>query len=382
MKNIVGPPVEGENFFGRMSEIKYAWQKIKDGNNLILPSPRRVGKTSFAKKLIDHAKRNDWKVLEFNFEGLRTEEEFVKLFIYELENQNLWTISKKEVQKLFCSIKGFKYTGDNFEFTGDFDHYKKDIYQKLSELINHNAPTLILIDEFTVLLRAISNSKEHEHLIYFLNFLRVLRQKSSKIRWIYSSSISIQNFAFIHGVSQTVNDFLPIELTPFPDDVASDLLKKLASSHGIYLSQNNIEFMIRKIGWNMPYYLQAYFEQVNHAFVIERATINERKLEDAYKNLVQSNKFDTWVDRLKEYDELEKPASYVLKILSKDHAGLTRDAMNNALISRINKDIEEVEEIVGKLVKLLSQEGYLERSEDRYFFRSPLLRDFWNNYAN
>lgn len=382
MKNIVGQPVEGENFFGRKSEIQYAWQKIEDGNNLILPSPRRVGKTSFAKKLLENAEHQNWKVMEFNFEESRTEEEFIKLFIRALENQNLWSRGKKEVGKLFSSIEGVKYTSEKLEFTLNFDHYKKDIYQKLSELINHNEPTLILIDEFTVLLHAIFKTKGHEDMTQLLNFLRALRQKSSKIRWIFSSSISIQNFTFIHGVSQTVNDFLSYELRPFSDDEAKELLKKLAASESIYLTQNLIDAMVKKIGWNMPYYIQAYFEQVNQAHSIDREAINENKIIEAYDRLIRSNKFDTWVVRLNEYDELEKPAKHVLKMLSKDHSGLTRDAMNNALMPHLNKDIDDIEEIVGKLIKLLSQDGYLERLDDRYFFRSPLLRDFWNQHTN
>lgn len=382
MKNIVGQPVQGENFFGRTIELNYAWQKIEDGNNLILPSPRRVGKTSFAKMLLDRARQKEWKVLDFNFEELRTEEEFIKLFIAALENQNLWAKGKKEVVKLLNSIEGFKYNGKIIEFSVNFDHYKKDIYQKLGELINHDTPALIIVDEFTVLLQAIYNAKGSENLTHFLNFLRGLRQRTSKIRWIYSSSIGIQNFTFIHGVSQTVNDFLEFELRPFSNDEASEFLKILASSHQIYLSQNHVDLMIQKIGWNMPYYIQAYFEQVSQMCAIERAVVNENTLSEAYDKLIRSNKFNTWVDRLNQYNELEKPAKEMLKMLSKDHSGLTRDALNNILMAYMKKEIDEVEEIVEKLIKLLSHDGYLERLEDRYFFRSPLLRDFWNNYAN
>lgn len=32
MHNIIGPPVTGEDFFGREKEIQYAWKSIKNGN--------------------------------------------------------------------------------------------------------------------------------------------------------------------------------------------------------------------------------------------------------------------------------------------------------------------------------------------------------------
>ena len=50
--NIIGPPVEGENFFGREKELDFAWNHIKKGNSIILSAPRRIGKSSFAKKLL------------------------------------------------------------------------------------------------------------------------------------------------------------------------------------------------------------------------------------------------------------------------------------------------------------------------------------------
>ena len=47
----IGPPVIGEDFFGRWNELKKAEVLIQD-NNLMLAAPRRVGKTSFARRLI------------------------------------------------------------------------------------------------------------------------------------------------------------------------------------------------------------------------------------------------------------------------------------------------------------------------------------------
>ena len=55
MKNKAGPPVEGDDFFGREKELAYAWRKLQSGNSLLLAAPRRVGKTSFAKKLLSLA---------------------------------------------------------------------------------------------------------------------------------------------------------------------------------------------------------------------------------------------------------------------------------------------------------------------------------------
>ena len=49
LKLKIGSPVAGEDFFGRNAELRKAETLIED-NNLMLAAPRRVGKTSFAKR--------------------------------------------------------------------------------------------------------------------------------------------------------------------------------------------------------------------------------------------------------------------------------------------------------------------------------------------
>ena len=42
VKNLVGPPVVGEDFVGRKEELAEAVRMISQGNSLLLASPRRV----------------------------------------------------------------------------------------------------------------------------------------------------------------------------------------------------------------------------------------------------------------------------------------------------------------------------------------------------
>jgi AAA+ ATPase superfamily predicted ATPase len=51
-----GPVVEGNDFYGREKELRYAWETlISKGTSLLLSAPRRVGKTSFSKKMLKMA---------------------------------------------------------------------------------------------------------------------------------------------------------------------------------------------------------------------------------------------------------------------------------------------------------------------------------------
>ena len=62
LKLKIGPPVIGEDFYGRDVELDRAEVLIQD-NNLMLAAPRRVGKTSFAKRLMDVQCAKGWNTI-------------------------------------------------------------------------------------------------------------------------------------------------------------------------------------------------------------------------------------------------------------------------------------------------------------------------------
>jgi uncharacterized protein len=75
INNITGSPVEGDNFYGREKELEFAWNKIQNGNSLVLSAPRRVGKSSFGKRLIKIAKKEGWNTLEIDLEEIQSEKD-------------------------------------------------------------------------------------------------------------------------------------------------------------------------------------------------------------------------------------------------------------------------------------------------------------------
>lgn len=46
LRNLVGPPVQGEDFWGRAAELEQFVELLEGGENIALVAPRRVGKTS------------------------------------------------------------------------------------------------------------------------------------------------------------------------------------------------------------------------------------------------------------------------------------------------------------------------------------------------
>ncbi len=62
ISNKIGPPVEGDDFFGREKEIQKANRLLDSSHSLLLSAPRRIGKSSLAKRLIEEKRIRDGNV--------------------------------------------------------------------------------------------------------------------------------------------------------------------------------------------------------------------------------------------------------------------------------------------------------------------------------
>jgi len=150
-----GPPVEGNDFYGRKDDLRKAWEYyILKGVSLKLSAPRRVGKSSFSKKLLKLAKENGWKTLYLDLQGISTEGEFVKLFKEELQKEEWWKNVKSKtgntIIKLFDSIKDLEVAGNKISVNTNV--WRSDNYGKIKQLIENTEEILIVIDELTIFL--------------------------------------------------------------------------------------------------------------------------------------------------------------------------------------------------------------------------------------
>jgi uncharacterized protein len=383
MKNIIGPPVEGDDFFGREDEMTYVWQTIVDGNSIILPAPRRVGKSSFAKKLLAIAKQKSWETIEINLEEIHTEPAFIALFIDKLKGLSWWEKAKDKAVGLLESFRSIKPTikYDDVEVQLEWQRQREDVYKAIAGLLDHQKPTLVFFDELTVLLTSIAKAENGKvEVANFLHWLRSLRQVSgTKIRWIFCSSVGIENFAYAHQLSDTLNDVPPYHLKAFDVGTSLALIKALEKDSGIELDDSVRQAMLDKVRYYLPYFLQILFEKISATIKIEKAAINVQIVNTAYQALLDESYLNTWVERLKEqYGELEKDAFALLKHICQAEKGTKRDNLQNLLLSRHN-DPDIAEDRLSTLLYMLRNDGYLMDEAGLYHFRSPLIRDFWYN---
>jgi len=365
IKNITGTPAEGVDFFGRTKETEQAIELLEDGNNLILAAPRRVGKSSFARKLIEEMNSKGWKGHNLNLEKLYSESDFVRHFLREIKGENWW--GKDIPEKFGISVK---------DFSIEFNKQKQDIYREIEKELPHNENTLIVLDELTVFFE---NALEEKEVKKFLEWLRGLRQEShSKIRWIFCSSISIEHFTHKQNLSHAINDFTPFKLAELKDDEPYKLIKALSDSKNIQFSDEHINYMLVKLAWHLPFFIQILFKEIVD-LVRDGKELSNKTIDIAYHNLLSIDLyFYRWTERLISYGDEKRLAHIILNELSRTNNGKRKNQLYDLVNSELN-DAEKTDVVFKPLLNLLETDGYVINNNDKYSFRSPLLRDYWYN---
>ena len=99
---VYGMSVEGENFTDRIKETARLKKDFENGLNVILMSPRRMGKTSLVKKVKSEIKDPKLKVVLMDVYDCRSEYDFYNRFASSILKQ---TASKTE--QVLENIKKF-----------------------------------------------------------------------------------------------------------------------------------------------------------------------------------------------------------------------------------------------------------------------------------
>lgn len=259
ISNKIGPPVEGDDFFGREKEIQKANKLLDSSHSLLLSAPRRIGKSSLAKRLIEEKKNQGWKCVYIDLEETTTEDGFLNLVIEAFCKNGIWKQVAEGMSKglasVLESIEKISLGPVQFNFAKKED--QEDLYKNLKELIRHDEDTFIVVDELTLFLTILSKGEDGvEKVAFILNWLRSLRQVSkTKVRWLFCGSVGLRNFTSAMNLGYTVNDLTEFSLDELSRGEAAGLLTELCKSENIEMCDELVEYTLNKLYWNIPYFI-------------------------------------------------------------------------------------------------------------------------------
>lgn len=379
ISNKVGPPVTGDDFYGRTQELLRAHNYLDSNHSLVLSAPRRIGKSSFAKRLIEEKQAIGWKCAYIDLEGVRTRDEFLQILINKFDKSGIWTEAVSLAGGILNRIlEGIREIGPvKFDFSQL--ETSENLYTSLSEVINHTKDTLIVIDELTLFLNILDkNADNHREAEFFLNWFRSLRQVSgSKIRWIFCGSVGLHNFTRTRNLSMTINDLVSFDFDALSEEEAKGLISALAEVENISINDKIIDIFINKLEWPVPYFIQLIFTNIkNHPDA--RSGVTQYLIDYSFDRLSHTEELSTWSERLSEYNGQEDAARLVLKKLSQSDKGLTKAQLLAIYTQFTGENSNKADNELSQVLNMLEHDGYIIRGEGgtrRY--RSPLLKKWW-----
>jgi len=381
-KPIIGNAARKDQFFPRPKIRRAILEALELNQNILISSPRRVGKSSVILNLVDNPDERFYAVY-INTEGIDNGEKFFQQVlseIFNLDNLDQFGKFSKEATQFFKGwserIAGFKIAGTSIDMRqSDKVSYFDQLKQFLKEVNLGEKRIVLLLDEFPVTLEHILKKEGKDAAAFFLNQNRELRQNPNyqhKIRYVYTGSIGLMNVAKRLEATDRVNDLLEIPVGPLNETDARELVRL------IYLfrlkrepSDRESDLILQKIGRYFPNYIQLIVNELGN---LEEENTHDILIEKAFANMIAigNNQLQHYKGRLsKIFEENEK--RFVLKLLLqiKESSGLHRNEILNLA------EGEGLRDGLDDILDTLFHDGYLAENQDRITFYSIILENWW-----
>lgn len=405
MDNIAGSPVEGDNFFGRKTEIEQQKETLLN-HDILLLGPRRIGKTSVARRVMaGMIEEKQWRTIEINVAACTDERGFLEKLETELRKQldsatgKIWESLKNSFSAFSDRIKAVKIPIPGAGSVGiDLNDSQGEDWTKVGNevlilIAQLESPWLIYVDELPIMLfNIIRNDKTNgvQRVRRFLDWFRNdVRNPpgSGRVRWLVSGSVGLDTLVQQHGMADTINSFKHLGLKPFTNDEAIELVRILVDRYSLQLTAADIDALIAAIQWRQPYYIQLAFSELRTQIAATPDKTPGELIEPAVNQMAQpgsDNDFHFWEQRL--YLQLpEDQARQAIAMLTQaatQREGIRPESLLAALQERMGDvTADEARARFLNLRDILQRDAYWAPEENdgvrRYRFVLEPLRRWW-----
>jgi len=390
--NRVGPPVRGNDLYGRDAFVNLLWSKLGRGN-ILLAAPRRFGKTSVMYKLIDDPK-SDFKIIHADLEHLSEPADLIVELMVKLTSDNrMAQLIEGLAAKTSEALHGIRTATDelsafNFkiklkdEIRPNWQESGKQLFKKLESA---GQPVLFILDEFPMMIDRMARlDGKRDEARYLLRWLRALRESPElhTVRFLIAGSIGIGTVLNQLGEISAINDFEQLRLGPFTPEVADSFLVELAKTDHLDLSDECRKTVVDLVGVPVPFFLQILYSEIAKATQLDGMPLLPQAIEKLYRDKVLGvdckTYFDHYYGRLRDY--YQPAEEKALKRLLREMArvpGLSQDNCFAIYRDAIGEEADQ-EVFVGTLSNL-ENDFYIrfDHESNQYQFACKILRDWW-----
>ena len=389
MRSSTGRWVVGDDFFDREEELRILELRVCERNHVLLSGQRRMGKTSVLRQLGHRMEDDGWTFLFVDVEGATCSEDaisYIAQAAYQyrafaarfLDGVKRWF--GDNVEEISASEFGLKFRAALN--SGNWRSHGEKIF---GELANFENPVLLVIDEVPILLkRMLQKNGGAEQVDEFLSWLRGAIQEldSNSPVVILSGSIGLAPIVQQLGISDRINYLDPYRLGPWTRKTSIDCFEQLSKSHDFVTENGVADEVYDSLGVGIPHHVQSFFARLReHAIIQDRKSLRVSDVREVYQHSLLGpsgqNDLVHYEARLKEAldDDSFRIAMEILAEAALE--GNFTSAKENILVELYVEIDKNARVQISDVLDILMHDGYLEKSDDGYFFSSHLLKDWW-----
>ncbi len=386
MRNLYGPPVSGEDFFGRDDQLRRAIAMMQDGNSFLLLGIRRTGKSSFLKEVrrnLENNPENTCMALDCNhyrnvlqfYQGLYKAmpktlgDRFRKVLTdtQQLPSRLLDWVTNYVTE---IEVDGIGKVG----LHNDWIVYVKPLEEAVSRFFEREKNVFLFLDELPFFFENLRTDEEDyvHHIETMLASLRIWRDSGVPMGIAGSLNIYLQLDSV--GISRKLLAGLnSVRLEPFSRDDGRRLFEQLANSKkALWWNLAVSEKLLDILPDYLPYFLQFSF----HHLYVDHCNEPE-KVEEIYHNYIYPGLLRDFVyqfeERLKVFSgENFEPTALLLDFVAARNT-TTLDYLQDYTNHNFRYDL---------LVQLLDYEFLTLDGEQRYRFSLDIIRQWWRQKRN
>ena len=380
MRISVGHWVDGDEFFGRHRELRNLLEIMSNPKaSVLIPGPRRIGKTSLVKEFI-RRNQGDYHFVYFDLESRQSIIELCRDLIRQVQRSYPQFVSKKGTlvttwNTIAKMLPQLKVAGVVELKTGEIHTEAREFMDRMEDLLEElaNLNFIFVFDEFSDFLWRLKE-KDIGEVRFFLEWLRRLRQHG-KIRMIVSGSINIISTVEELNLSDLINDFTDLEIFPLKNTETKVFLSALLSNIKISLTNDAMQFVVGRLADGIPFFVQLFASSLRSYREADEELHDLEAIQKIYEKIT-SKQHKEYIDlhsRLRDYLS-QNDYQAAIKIL----AHLSSDPMIfDDLWPYVESALTSKEQL-NKLLKRLIDENYIELTNREYKFVSPMLADWWH----
>ena len=150
---------------------------------------------------------------------------------------------------------------------------------------------VFMIDEFPIVLENILKDEDERKAVHFLQSNREIRltpEISRKIQFIYTGSIGLENIATRINSISLVNDLSLLKVKPLKEKEARELITLLLEDIELKLTEIQINKIISKIKYLIPYFIQLIISELNEIYIEEEISeLTDENIDLAFDEMIK-----------------------------------------------------------------------------------------------